>query len=140
MTPLRKQFLLGKIEEALKESASHVERAEGLFRAYQNASRSEEGDRAHAEASFELAKTIHQKLEDFKKEVLLQNDLPAEKIAPICFVTLNDKGFYYAQESLRIPGVTIIGTKSPLGQAILGKKTGDKYSYMTFSGEIIAVE
>lgn len=136
----RKQFLLEKIEEAMKESKAHVERAEGLFRAYQNASRSEEGDRAHAESSYELAKSLHKKLEDFKQAVLALDDLAPEKVAPICYVISSDKEFYFAKESLRLPQTTVIGVNSPLGQAILNKKVGDTYSYMTFSGEIKAVE
>ena len=121
MTLPRKQFLLEKVEEAIKESKAHVERAEGLFRAYQNASRSEEGDRAHAEASFDLAKTSLKRLENFKNEILATNDLPPEKVEPICYVIMNDREFYFANENIPVSGVLIIGKNSPLGKSILGK-------------------
>lgn len=136
----RKKFLIEKIDLALKDSQAHVDRAGVLFYAYRNASRSEEGDRAHVENAFDLAKSIHKKLSDFKKEVLALNDQPAQTIKPICYVILNDKEFYFVKESLRIPETTIIGAGSLLGQAILNKKAGDKYSYLTFSGEIKLVE
>jgi hypothetical protein len=130
MTDQRKNLLVENVKAAIKDSQIHVERTEGLFRAYQNASRSEEGDRAHAEASYNLARERHQKLLDFIKEV---------ESNQVSFIETTDREFYFAKESIAIPGLMIIGIKSPLGQAILNKKAGDKYKLLGKEYQILSI-
>jgi transcription elongation GreA/GreB family factor len=153
MTSPKKSEILKILDEEIaarkaqltKAESSRKERVEETI-----ASWSAAGDRAHAENALDLARSALAQVEALREEVFNSNDLAPEKTAPVSFVTLQDdstgttKNFYLASESIKLPEVTVLGTKSPLGQAILGKSVGDKYSYKIdgteYSGKIVSIE
>lgn len=153
MTEHKKAEIIKIIEQEISARKAQLAQAENSRQERVEetiASWSAAGDRAHAENALELSKSALAEVEALLTEVTNTHDAPPEKVEPVSFVSIRDdatgttKEFYLAPESVKLPGITVLGTKSPLGQAILGKKAGDNYSYKIdsagYSGKIIAVE
>jgi len=113
MQKSKKDHLLKIIGKEIVEARKREMRAREYFRVYQNASRSEEGDRANAEAVWNLAKHNLKRIEDFLKAAEKISDSHCSKIASICFVNTDRREFYFANESFRLDGILVIGANSP---------------------------
>lgn len=138
----RKRHLLGIIEQELEQKRLQVERAKKSAK-----ERTEEtigswsagGDRAHAENALELAKLALIQIEKLKERLETYPESIPDKAEPICHIRTTDKEFYFVEESIRLPGVLLVGRNSPLGQAIIGKRAGDKFSLLGKKHQILSI-
>ena len=92
------------------------------------------------------------RLEDvLKNAVVREQNIGGSTVTPGMKVRVRDKGdpsyedaFLIAESEERITGARVLSPRSPLGQALLGKKVGDTVTYEapggTFTFEVISLE
>jgi transcription elongation factor GreA len=92
------------------------------------------------------------RLEDvLKKAVVREATGPSDIVAPGLVVTVKDvedesivDSFVVAEPEERVTGARVLSPRSPLGQALLERKVGDRVTYEapggTFTYEVVAIE
>lgn len=116
------------------------------------ASRSQQGDRKFFENAADLAESNLAELEELSKVIDNQKIDTKKLVEPICTVELEfGKGektkFFFIPARAGITDSRFLTPQSPLGQAILDKKTGEKFAYeidqegqrKSFSGKITKI-
>jgi transcription elongation GreA/GreB family factor len=132
MTEERKSQLATLIGNQLERLRIATDKAVDTARKYKNASRSEEGDRAHAENSAEVMKQAVMQMELLLREVETSTTEPREVVecpSFVSFVTDRERVALLAKSSCHIDTLTVISPESPLGKVLLGKKAGDTFQY-----------
>lgn len=149
MTKEHKQKLLAVLgeERARREAIFHQARRGAI--SLRGASRSQQGDRAIAENSAEVAKNVLQSTDDLISEIQSSGDGKITLVTPPCYLRISDntgseKEYYYFSKGAKIGNLLFLSPESPLGAALYNKHVGDKYFYAlggrNFSGEIIVIE
>jgi transcription elongation factor GreA len=92
------------------------------------------------------------RLEDvLKNAVVREASGPSDIVSPGLVVTVRDvddssieDSFVLAEPEERVTGARVLSPRSPLGQALLGKKVGDRVTYEapggTFTYEVVGLE
>ena len=151
MNRLRKDKLLGLINlEIGKVSLSVTKTSEDKKI---RRSRSQAGDRYHAESAALITQKYLSALKSLRKEIISCSDGPSSSAKPVSYVVLEyDNGerveFYFVKNRALVTGVLLITQDSPIGKAILNKKEGGAFSYnikkgeetITYSGKVKQVE
>lgn len=118
------------------------------------ASPSMSGDREHAVNQAVINEEKLNNLRALREEVLGSLGKQFPKAAkPACYISVESTDgsrdeYYFLLKSAYLTGYKFISPESPFGQAILGKKEGDQFSYEldregkkeSFSGKIISIE
>lgn len=126
-----------------KEAAVEIAREAAL-------SPSHSGDRTHSEGQAVITAESLEKLVNLKNEVeTCLNSSISEIVEPNSFVSVQYDGgakdeFYLVNTPTLLIGFRLVSASSSLGQAISGKKVGDKFSYKSSgkdkTGVIISIE
>ena len=124
------KYLLVLIKKQIRELERGVEETRAaaieVGRGAQ-ASPSMSGDREHSENQAIINRERLHRLYLLRDEISSASTVPTPiSIDTPCFV--NDE-FYFVKNISHVKGVKIISENSPLGAAILGKKTGGAFSY-----------
>lgn len=110
-------------------------------------------------AAYETAKQDQAMLEGriarlqelLKNAVVREATAPSDVVTPGLVVTVRDvedsnieDSFVLAEPEERVTGARVLSPRSPLGQALLGRKVGDRVTYEapggTFTYEVVALE
>ena len=139
-----------KIEKTSSEAAEKSRYAANLVSGALAASYSAAGDVEHARnsANLSIQKTsmIKKLAEELEKSV--DSEVPTT-VRPVCFVSIkfeggNQKDLYLVENPIFINGFNLISVISPLGESLVGKGMGDKFSYTSgeqkFKGSILQIE
>jgi transcription elongation GreA/GreB family factor len=140
--------------KALAESSSQAadkswlaanEVSGGLISSY-SAAGDAEHSRNSANLSLQKAAAIKKLMTELEESRHLNIQ---EIIKPVCFVSVefsdgNRKDLYLVKNPVFIMGHNLISPSSPLGEALVGKRSGDLFLYtsggQSFSGKILEVE
>lgn len=152
MTTEKKDLLLRYIESEIqkaKENALKADEASKLIISRP----SQSGDQYHAQKAADLAQLYVSNLERLKKEISDARNETVDVIKPVCYVEIRyDDGsnldFYLVKNAVSLTKFLLISVNSPFGSVVLGKKSGESFSYelrggegtKVFSGKIIKVE
>lgn len=153
METVRKKVILAALEAEIEKAKVLAEQRRETAKHFRGASRSQQGDRRYFENAADLAESALSELLTLKEEIRLAPEATCLTAQPVAFISLKyqdgqTQNFYFVSRSVRLPNLPILTPQSPLGQAILGKKTGDSFFYqierdgqiINYSGQIIKVE
>lgn len=143
-----------EIEKTASRAANESHRAANEVSGGLVASYSAAGDAEHsrnsANLSIQKAETIKKLLVELEKS--LDSDIP-KFVQSVCFVSVkfedgNQKDLYLVENPVFISEFNLISSKSPLGEALVNKKVGSSFSYLSgtksnvhaFRGSIISIE
>ncbi|MBN1263689.1 MAG: hypothetical protein JW991_05025 [Candidatus Pacebacteria bacterium] len=134
MQKIRKKQILAVTEEALNKAREVAQKRRATAKHFRRASRSQQGDRRYFENVADLAESNLAELLTFKKEIEATDEVKNETVKSVSFVEIQYPdgvcfSFYFTNRSIRLPGLQILTPHSPLGQAIEGKKEGEKFVY-----------
>lgn len=110
-------------------------------------------DKYHAEKTAELTKQYLERLKALRKEIENSSVGVVNKAAPISYIKIryedgSELEFFLVENAASVTRFVFISKDSPLGKAVLGKKTGESFSYKledgmgkrSFSGKIVGLE
>ncbi len=139
-----------EIENAASEAAKNSNLAANDASGGLVASYSVAGDVEHARNSANLSMQKAEAIKRLSEEIQSDLETPIkETVEPACFISLvfedgSSKEIYLVKNPVFIPGVNLISPESLMGQALVGKKKGDEFSYysgtQTFRGEVEEIE
>lgn len=108
------------------------------------------GDKYHARNASDLTKRYLQRLKLLKDEITGASSSIPETVGTPCFLEIvYDDGqsaqLYLVKNAVSLPDLSFISPDFPMGLAVLGKKTGELFSYQskdgkTYSGKIVRLE
>jgi hypothetical protein len=132
-----------KSAEQNKHSANLI--SGGLIGGYSIA-----GDVEHSRNTALLSMQRFEKLTRLDGELKDALIKPApEKVEPACLVLVEydggeKKDFYFVNNPVYIPGLNLISYHSPFGKALLGKVSGETFSYTSndifYSGKVLEID
>jgi len=142
------------LDEILDRKKAHVDSTKEAARNYAEQaieSSSINAFRPNAEAAVDFAKQLLMDTEALYQELSKSSDLPPDQVMAPCYVVIQYEKLTnktleicFVSTNLKLPGLSLVTPKSPLGQAIAGKRVGDKISFsigeVVSSGEILNIE
>lgn len=140
--------IVKKMEEVSGEAAGKSKNAANELSAGLVSSYSLAGDVEHAKNSANLSIQKHASVKKLAEE--LENaagvDIPSS-VREDCYVKTeisgNEKELYLVENPVYISGHSLVSPASPIGKALLGKKTGDLFLYksgdQTFTGKVLEI-
>ncbi|MBI4359235.1 MAG: GreA/GreB family elongation factor [Candidatus Nealsonbacteria bacterium] len=166
MNQKRKKILLNRLEKYLVQLQENTDRSQKTLQYYAEqalSSWSIAGERKHAETELKLTQDLLEKAQLIRREVASSSEASLVRAFPPCFVVITstiyrtsppaieledskkkDDRFYFLEAGSQIPGLKMISLSSPLGQAILNKRMGERFSCevgtATISGTIKRIE
>ena len=145
--------LIRALEAEIKKARKTAEKSRATAKEFRRASRSQQGDRRLYETAADLAESKLEELIVFKKTL---ENIPIKKnqrVEPFSFVKVEyDNGtvspFHFVPQRIHLQDKLLVTPESPLGQAVIGKKEGEKFTFKikrdgrtaTNSGKIVKVE
>lgn len=152
--PSLSRSAIDALKAELEDLKSHGRRslAERLLRAREHGDVSDNAEFETAKQEQSMLETRISRIEGLLREAVVR-EVPADAstVTPGVIVTVRDadsqdfEDSYLVADSVeRITGVRVLSPGSPLGQALLGKRVGDKVTYQapggTFTYEVVALE
>jgi len=132
----KKSKILALLENWLEKLEARAERTAEFARAFKDASPSQSGDRYIYEREAEQAQESLQQLRALIEEILSASNESLSSAEPVSYVTITyDNGesmellFVENSVGLVFDELLMLTPHSPLGQSILGKQIGDRFSY-----------
>jgi transcription elongation GreA/GreB family factor len=133
-----------ELEKSRRRMEETVGAANEIARASAN-SPSQSGDRDHSRNQAYLTEDSYNNLVTFKQKLLdsLKADVP-ETIKPICRTMVElegagEKELVVVDDVVKLPGVSIVTTNSPLGRVLVGKKRGESFEFESERGMVKGV-
>ncbi len=153
MNQLRKNQLLEILESEIENARQVAQRKREAAKDFKAASRSQQGDRRMFETTADMAESRLAELLNIRNTIAAAQEIPGQTANPPCYISLDfghgeKKEFYFVSRGAQLPNLVLITQESPLGQSIIGKKQGEKFTYqiektegkVTFSGKIDKIE
>lgn len=131
--------LLERLQQAIEKARRAAEQAkesENEMSKTARASSSAAGEREYTRQQAEITQESLKKLEALEKEVAEAAEKPVPAVVgPVCWVAVEyeDGGrtetFYFVSKSLYLAGTKLISPGSPIGAAVLGRRTGEGFEF-----------
>lgn len=149
----KKKILLDNLNRAIEKTKLTAEKKRATAKHFRGASRSQQGDRRYFENIADLAESNLAELLSLKAEVADSPEKTSQIAKPVCFIKIEEENgqtnqFYYVSQGTSLPNLQLLTPRSPLGQAIKGKKENESFTFQTqkdnqiikYSGKIKKIE